>query len=63
MIPFHRVLIAAAIFFCAGFSMWSLGAWSATGRTLWLVLFAAFLVAAIALVTYLMNLRRILGHD
>lgn len=62
MIPFHRVLIGTAILFCAGFSFWSLATYGATGARIWFVLFAAFLLAAVALGTYLLNLRRFLGH-
>jgi len=60
MIQFHRFLIATAILFCAGFSLWSLAAYGATGEPLSLLLFLAFLVATGALGYYLINLRRFL---
>lgn len=62
MIPFHRVLIGTAILFCGGFALWSLATFGATGARIWLVMFASFLVATLGLFTYLMNLRRFLGH-
>jgi hypothetical protein len=62
MIPFHRLLIGTAILFCAGFSLWSLARYGATDGRLWFVLFATFLLAAVALAVYLMNLRRFLGR-
>lgn len=61
MIHFHRVLIATAILFCAGFAYWSLAAWQARGDALSLVLFVSFLVATGALAYYLRHLRRFLG--
>ena len=60
MIQFHRFLIATAILFCAGFSLWSLAAYGATGEPLSLLLFLSFLVATGALGYYLIHLRRFL---
>jgi hypothetical protein len=61
MIHFHRVLIATAILFCAGFSVRSLVVYGATGDGLSLAMFVAFLIATGALGFYLLNLRRFLG--
>jgi hypothetical protein len=61
LVPFHRVLIASAIVFCAGFSALELLAYSRSGGLLELVLGLAFAVAAGALIFYLWHLRRILG--
>ena len=60
MIHFHRVLIATAIVFCAGFALRSVAAWQARGDTLSLVLSVGFLLATAALGYYLMHLRRFL---
>lgn len=61
LVPFHRVLIASAIVFCAGFSALELLAYSRRGGTLELVLGLAFAAAAGLLIVYLWHLRRILG--
>jgi hypothetical protein len=61
LLPFHRVLIASAIVFCAGFSAWTLLAWTRTHGTGDLVLGLAFAVAAGGLLVYLIHLRRFLG--
>jgi len=55
MIPFHRVLIMTAIFFCVGFALWSL--WRGQ-----MALGIAFLVLAAALTYYLSHLRRFIGR-
>ena len=60
MIYFHRVLIATAIVFCAGFSIRSLLAYRTDGEPLSLILFLSFLVATGALAYYLAHLRRFL---
>ncbi len=54
MIPFHRVLIATAIVFCAFMAAWA--GWRGT-----LALAAAFAVATLALAYYLRHLTRFLG--
>ena len=62
MIPFHRLLITTAIFFCAGFALWcgwdfrqsrSIGTLAAT---------VAFAAAAVGLTYYLRHLKRFLGR-
>lgn len=60
MIGFHRVLIATAIVFCAGFGAWSFVAYRGSGSTGLLVLALSFAVAAAALGYYLRHLNRFL---
>lgn len=55
LIPFHRVLIATGIVFCAGFAVY---AWLGGQRAL----AAVFAVLAFALGVYLYNLNRFLGY-
>ncbi len=57
LVPFHRVLITAAILFCAGFGAWSV--WFDQPRRP--VLGVVFLALAVGLAVYLWNLRRVLG--
>ena len=60
MILFHRVLIATAILFCAGFAAWSFGSWRSGGGGGSLALAVAFGAAAGALAYYLRHLQRFL---
>ena len=62
MISFHRVLIATAIVFCAGFAMWALGRYLALQSGGMLALAVTFAVFAAALIYYLTHLRRFLGR-
>ena len=62
LIPFHRVLIAAAILFCAGMSWWMFSMRESGGSTPFTALGAVFAVLAVALLVYLWNLRRVLGY-
>ena len=62
MIPFHRLLIATAIVFCAGFSAWAAWNYRQSGEVLMLVTALAFAVATVALGYYLRHLRRFLGR-
>jgi hypothetical protein len=62
MIAFHRFLIGTAILFCAGFSLWALLAFRASGGAMALVLGIIFAVCTVALGYYLKNLRRFLGR-
>lgn len=62
MIAFHRFLIATAIVFCAGFTLWAHRAYQTTDGTGFRLLSAAFGLATVALSYYLMNLRRFLGR-
>lgn len=61
LVPFHKLLIASAIVFCAGFSAWQLLRFTRSGGTLDLILGLAFALAAGLLIVYLMHLRRILN--
>ena len=61
MIAFHRVLIATAIAFCAGMTLWALSTWrngEAGGGAL--ALAVGFAIAGVLLAYYLRNLRRFL---
>ena len=62
MIPFHRVLIATGIVFCAGFALWALGRYLAWGSSGMLALTITFAVFAVALSYYLRHLKRFLGR-
>lgn len=61
LVPFHRVLIASAIVFCAGFSAWELIGYYRGGGTVALIVGLAFALAAGLLIVYLWHLRRFLG--
>lgn len=67
LLPFHRLLIAVAIIFCAGFAAWALRAFLEDGRIVDLALSIAFAAATVALGYYLRHLKRFLGlappHD
>lgn len=62
MIPFHRVLIATAIVFSAGFAGWAGWAYARTGAFWALASAVGFALASGALILYLKNLRRFLGR-
>lgn len=62
MILFHRFLIATAILFSAGFTVWSFVAYQQRGGALLLVLGVFFAAATLLLSYYLKNLRRFLGR-
>jgi uncharacterized membrane protein HdeD (DUF308 family) len=55
MIPFHRILIATGIVFCAGFALWSI--WQKQ-----LVLGIGFILLGAGLAYYLRHLRRFIGR-
>ena len=59
MIAFHRVLIATAIAFCAGMTLWALSEWR-SGAAGALALAVGFAIAGVVLAYYLRNLRRFL---
>jgi hypothetical protein len=63
LINFHRVLIAAAILFCAGYACWELLAFTRSGGNGSLVISGVFFVLAAALSFYLWRLKRILGIE
>jgi hypothetical protein len=60
VIGFHRLLIATAIFFCAGLGVWMLSTYWGNGSDVMLVLGISFGVAALGLSYYLRNLERFL---
>lgn len=60
IITFHRFLITTAIVFCGVFAGWEFVRFSREGGTLELTLGITFSVLAVALVYYLVNLRRFL---
>ncbi|HYK83004.1 MAG TPA: hypothetical protein VEU55_07645 [Gemmatimonadales bacterium] len=62
MIPFHRLLIATAIVFCAGFAAWAAWDWRRSGEPVALAMACAFAVATVALTYYLRHLKRFLGR-
>ena len=61
MIPFHRLLITVAIFFCAGFAAWGWREYQRTGSTWSLASAIAFSVFCLLLVLYLALLKRFLA--
>jgi heme/copper-type cytochrome/quinol oxidase subunit 1 len=62
LVPFHRVLIATAIVFCAGLSWWMFSMSGRDDTTPYGVLGVVFAVLAIVLAIYLWNLRKVLGY-
>jgi len=62
LVSFHKVLIATAILFCGGFAVWELNRYLTDGSGS-LLLGGAFGLIAIALVFYLIHLRRFLGDQ
>lgn len=62
LIGFHKVLIASAILFCAGFGGWRLVAFTRGGGTADLVVALIAATAAAGLGVYLAKLGRILGR-
>lgn len=62
MIPFHRLLIATAILFCAGFTLWALARYVALQQPGMLALSLTFAAFAAGLIYYLTHLKRFLGR-
>jgi hypothetical protein len=62
VIAFHRLLIATAIAFSAGFALWAQRVYQTAGGTLYQVLSALFGLITVALIYYLANLKRFLGR-
>lgn len=62
IISFHRFLIATAILFCGLFAGWEFVRYSREGGVLELTLGVTFTLLALALVYYLINLRRFLDR-
>ncbi len=63
IIAFHRILIAFAILFCAGYGAYELVGFSREGGTGALVLGGVFLILAAGLSYYLWRLNRFLGYE
>ncbi len=63
IISFHRILIATAILFCAGYGGYELVGFSREGGTGALVLGGVFLILAAGLSYYLWRLNRFLGYE
>lgn len=62
IITFHRFLIATAILFCGVFAGWEFLRYSREGGVLELTLGVTFTLLALALIYYLVNLRRFLDR-
>ena len=64
LISFHRLLIATAIVFCAGYAGWEARVFiTGNGGTLSLVLAILFGLMAVGFIYYLVHLSRILGRE
>lgn len=63
LVPFHRVLIAAAIAFCAGFAWWMFTRGDGGESVVYQVIGVVFAILAVLLAVYLWNLGRVLGYD
>ena len=63
LISFHRVLIAVAILFCAGYGVYELVAFTKSGETGSLLISGVFFVFTAGLTYYLWHLKRILGVE
>lgn len=63
LISFHRILIAAAILFCAGYGGYELSAFAKDGGTGSLAISGFFFVCTGGLIYYLWHLNNILGVD
>ena len=63
LISFHRVLIVAAILFCAGYAAYELLAFTRDGGNGSLVISGIFFVFAAGLTYYLWHLKRFLGVE
>lgn len=62
MIPFHRLLIASAIVFCACFAAWAAWGYHRSHQGGLLALALVFAAFAAGLTYYLRHLRRFLGR-
>jgi len=64
LISFHKLLIATAIVFCAGYAGWEARVFiTGNGGTWSLVLAILFALIAAGFVYYLIHLSRILGRE
>lgn len=62
MVAFHRLLISAAIVFCAGFAVWGWHEYQASHTTWALASALAFAAFAVGFAVYLANLKKFLGQ-
>jgi hypothetical protein len=63
LISFHRILIAVAILFCAGYGVYELSEFSRNGETGSLLISGFFFVVMAGLTYYLRYLKRFLGVE
>ena len=63
LINFHRVLIVAAILFCAGYGAYELSGIASEGGRGSVVISGFFFVCAVGLSYYLWRLKQILGVE
>lgn len=63
LISFHRILIAFAILFCAGYGAWELSAFAKGAGTGSLVISGLFFVFTAGLAYYLWRLNFFLGSE
>ena len=63
LISFHRILIAVAILFCAGYGVYELSAFARSGETGSLFISGFFIVVTAGLIYYLWHLKRLLGVE
>lgn len=63
IVAFHRVLIAVAILFCAGYGLYELIGFTRDGGTVSLVMGGVFLILATGLSYYLWRLNHFLGYE
>ena len=63
LISFHRILIAAAIVFCAGYAAYELSAFTKGGGNGSLAISGLFFVFTAALTYYLWRLKHFLGIE
>ena len=63
LVAFHRLLITAAILFCAGYGGYELVRFTRVSGSGSLLLGAVFLILAAGLSYYLWRLNRILGYE
>ena len=63
LISFHRILIAVAILFCAGYGVYELSTFARSGETGSLLISGFFFVVTAGLTYYLRHLKRFLGVE
>ena len=63
LISFHRILIVAAILFCAGYGVYELSAFTKGAGNGSLVISGFFFVCTVGLSYYLWHLKRFLGVE